>query len=234
MYVGVGSSLNVVVEQDPGRATIQEFNLDGSGQTTYAAGMRNPQGLDVNPARPGELWATVAERDDLGDELVPDYATAVPRGAFFGYPWVYLAPGNRDPRITGPLPAQVASTRTPEVLFQSHSAALGLTFYNGAMFPADVRGDLFIGMRGSWNRSAGTGYKIVRIKMDPSGVPETLGPDGRGAGYEDFVTGWDLNAGQKATPQVWGRPVGLVTAADGALLIADEAGGIVWRVSYNK
>lgn len=230
-YVGIGSSQNVAVEQDQRRATIQEFNLDGSGQATYASGLRNPQGLDVNPARAGEIWTAVNERDLLGDDLVPDYATAVPRGGFFGYPWAYLAPGNRDPRVTDPVPAAVASTRTPEVLFRAHSVALGLTFYHGTVFPADARDDVFVAMRGSWNRSEGTGYKIVRIKMN-NGVPETAGTNGRGAGYEDFVTGWHLNAGQKATPQVWGRPVGVITGADGSLLIADDAAGVIWRVSY--
>jgi len=232
IYVGIGSSENATVEQDTRRATIQEFNLDGSGQTTYASGLRNPQGIDVNPARPGEIWAAVNERDELGDDLVPDYATVVPRGGFFGYPWVYLAPNNRDPRLTGPLPTQVASTRTPEVLFRAHVAALGLTFYNGNTFPSDARGDIFVGMRGSWNRSEGSGYKVVRIRMNAAGLPETAGADGRGASYEDFVTGWHLNAGTKATPQVWGRPVGLITAADGSLLIADDGAGVIWRVRY--
>ena len=232
LYVGIGSSQNATVEQDPRRATIQEFNLDGSGQTTYAAGIRNPQGMDVNPARAGEIWTVSNERDLLGDDLVPDYVTAVPRDGFFGYPWVYLAPTNRDPRVPGPVPAEVAATRTPEVLLRAHSAALGLTFYNGTAFPADARGDIFVAMRGSWNRSEGSGYKVVRIKMNATGTPETAGADGRGASYEDFVTGWHLNDGQKATPQVWGRPVGIITSADGSLLVADDAAGIIWRVSY--
>ncbi|GGF26435.1 PQQ-dependent sugar dehydrogenase [Hymenobacter cavernae] len=233
-YVGIGSSQNASVEEDSRRATIQEFNLDGSGQTTYASGLRNPQGLDVNPARPGEIWSAVNERDELGDNLVPDYATAVPRNGFFGYPWVYLAPTNRDPRITGPLPTQVASTRTPEVLFEAHAAALGLTFYTGNMFPSDARGDIFVAMRGSWNRSEGSGYKVVRIRMNAAGLPETASANGRGASYEDFVTGWHLNAGVKAAPQVWGRPVGVITAADGSLLIAEDGGGVIWRVSYKN
>jgi glucose/arabinose dehydrogenase len=233
LYVGIGSSQNAVVEQDSRRATIQEFNLDGSGQVAYATGLRNAQGMSVNPARAGEIWTAVNERDELGDDLVPDYATAVPRGGFFGYPWAYLDPTKLDPRVPGPVPAQVATTRTPEVLFRAHSVALGLTFYNGTMFPAEVRGDIFVAFRGSWNRSEGTGYKVVRIKMNAAGLPETAdAATGRGAGYEDFVTGWHLNAGQKATPQVWGRPVGVTTAADGALLIADDGAGVVWRVSY--
>ena len=231
-YVGIGSSQNVAVEQDQRRATIQEFNLDGSGQTTYADGLRNPQGLDVNPAKAGEIWTVVNERDELGDELVPDYATAVPRGAFFGYPWVYLTPANRDPRVKGPVPAKVANTRTPEVLFRAHAAVLGLTFYAGTTFPAEYRGDLFLAARGSWNRAEGSGYKVVRVKMSAAGLPETADASGRNAGYEDFLTGWHLNAGQRATPQVWGRPVGIITGADGSLLVADDASGTVWRVSY--
>lgn len=233
MYVGIGSSQNAVVEQDNRRATIQEFNLDGSGPVAYATGLRNPQGLDVNPARAGEIWTAVNERDELGDDLVPDYATVVPRGGFFGYPWAYLDPTKLDPRVPGPVPTQVAATRTPEVLFQAHSVALGLTFYNGAMFPPDVKGDMFVAFRGSWNRSVGYGYKVVRVKMNAAGLPETANTaSGREAGYEDFVTGWHLNAGQKATPQVWGRPVGVITGADGSLLIADDGAGVVWRVSY--
>ena len=232
LYVGIGSSQNAVVEQDSRRATIQEFHLDGTGQATYAAGLRNPQGLAVNPAKAGEIRPAVNERDELGDDLVPDYATAVPRGGFFGYPWAYLAPTKLDPRVPGPLPAEVAATRTPEVLFRAHAVALGLTFYTGTVFPADARGDVFVALRGSWNRSEGSGYKVVRIRMNAAGLPETAGADGRGASYEDFVTGWHLNAGQKATPQVWGRPVGVITAADGSLLIADDGAGVIWRVTY--
>lgn len=232
MYVGIGSSENASVEQDQRRTTIQEYNLDGTGAATYASGLRNPQGMAVNPARTGEIWSVVNERDGLGDDLVPDYATAVPRGAFFGYPWAYLAPDKRDPRITAAAPAQVASTRTPEVLLRAHCAALGLTFYTGTQFPEDARGDLFLAMRGSWNRSVGSGYKVVRVRMNAAGLPETAGPDGRGAGYEDFVTGWQLNEGQAAPPQVWGRPVGLITGPDGSLLIAEDGQGVVWRVSY--
>ncbi|MDO7876163.1 PQQ-dependent sugar dehydrogenase [Hymenobacter sp. ASUV-10] len=232
LYVGIGSSENATVEQDPRRTTIQEFNLDGSSPATYASGLRNPQGLGINPARPDELWTVVNERDGLGDDLVPDYATAVPRDAFFGYPWAYLAPDKRDPRVTAPAPAQVAATRTPEVLLRAHCAALGLAFYTGTAFPEDARGDLFLAMRGSWNRSVGSGYKVVRVRMNASGLPETAGPDGRGAAYEDFVTGWQTNEGQPAPPQVWGRPVGLLSAPDGSLLIAEDGQGIVWRVSY--
>ncbi|UPL50233.1 PQQ-dependent sugar dehydrogenase [Hymenobacter sublimis] len=232
LYVGIGSSQNAAVEQDPRRTTIQEYNLDGTGGTTYASGLRNPQGMAVNPARSGEIWSVVNERDGLGDDLVPDYATVVPRGAFFGYPWAYLSPEKRDPRVTDPAPPQVATTRTPEVLLRAHAAALGLTFYTGSVFPEDARGDLFLAMRGSWNRSVGSGYKVVRVRMNAAGVPETAGPDGRGAAYEDFVTGWQLNEGQAAPPQVWGRPVGLITGPDGSLLIAEDGAGVVWRVSY--
>ncbi|TGE27454.1 PQQ-dependent sugar dehydrogenase [Hymenobacter metallicola] len=232
LYVGIGSSENASVEQDPRRTTIQEFDLEGGNRVTYASGLRNPQGMDVNPARAGEIWAVVNERDALGDDLVPDYATAVPRGAFFGYPWAYLAPDKRDPRITAPAPPEVANTRTPEVLLRAHSAALGLAFYTGTAFPVDARGDLFLAMRGSWNRSVGSGYKVVRVRMNSAGLPETAGPDGRGASFEDFVTGWQLNEGQAAPPQVWGRPVGIITGPDGSLLIAEDGNGIVWRVSY--
>ncbi|UOQ72870.1 PQQ-dependent sugar dehydrogenase [Hymenobacter cellulosilyticus] len=118
------------------------------------------------------------------------------------------------------------------MLLRAHAAALGLTFYTGTAFPEDARGDLFLAMRGSWNRSVGSGYKVVRVRMNAAGLPETAAADGRGASYEDFVTGWQINEGQAAPPQVWGRPVGIITGPDGSLLIAEDGTGIVWRVSY--
>lgn len=220
LYLSVGSASNVSVENPP-RATIQVFGSDGTGQRTFASGLRNPVGMAFNPVT-GKLWTTVNERDGLGDDLVPDYLTSVSDGGFYGWPFAYLSPKLEDPRRKGERPDLVAKTLTPEVPFESHSAALGLVFYTGDRFPQQYRNDAFVAFRGSWNRSQGTGYKIVRVPFNPDGTPT--------AGYEDFVWGWlaDPNV-----PTAWGRPVGLLVASDGSLLVADEMGDTVWRISYS-
>ena len=219
VFYTVGSESNVDPEELP-RASIQTFDLDGSNQQTYASGLRNPVGIAFNPTT-HQLWATVNERDELGDNLVPDYFTHVEQGAFYGWPYAYLSASNVDPRREGEDPARVEKTVTPDVLFQSHSAALGIVFYEGEMFPADYRGDAFVAFHGSWNRSQGTGYKVVRIPFDDQGQPE--------GGYEDFVTGWLT---QPKVPAAWGRPVGVAVATDGSLLIAEDEHGTIYRVSY--
>jgi len=225
MYIGIGSTMNVGIEDNPQYASVQQFNLDGSGQTTYAAGIRNPQGLAMNyTGGTPRLWALVNERDGIGDELVPDYLTAIPAaGAFYGWPFVYLRPDKKDPRITATDP-RIPSTRTPEVLIEAHSAALGLLFYTGTQFPQEYRGDAFLACRGSWNRAKGSGYKILRVRMTPAGA--VVG------GYEDFVRGWNTTEGQTGVPRVFGRPMNLAIAKDGSLLIADDAGAAVWRLRY--
>lgn len=222
LYAAIGSSVNVSIESDPIRTTIQQFNLDGSGRVTFATGLRNPVGLDVSPVT-NELWTTVIERDGLGDELVPDYFTPVKQGGFYGYPYAYLSPGNLDPRIKISSPL-TATTITPSVLFKAHETAIGVLFYKGTTFPAEYRNDAYIAIRGSWNRSAGAGYKIVRVRMNAQGVPV--------GGYENFVTGWHLNPGQSGTPQVFGRPVSIVQGPNGSMLISDDAGGTIWRLRY--
>ncbi len=221
MYAGIGSALNVGIEQ-PRRSTIEEFNLDGSGRVTYASGIRNPQGLAVNPVT-NQLWTTCIERDGLGDELVPDYFTAVQPGGFYGYPYAYLAPNKLDPRVhtTSPL---TATTLTPQVLFKAHETAIGAVFYRGTAFPAEYRNDAYIAIRGSWNRGQGAGYKVVRVRMNAQG--QAVG------GYEDFITGWHLNPGQAGVPQVFGRPISIIEGPNGCLLISDDAGGTVWRLRY--
>ena len=221
VYYTVGSESNVDPEELP-RASIQTFDLDGTDQQTYASGLRNPVGIAFNPVT-NQLWATVNERDKLGDNLVPDYFTRVEPGAFYGWPYAYLSASNVDPRREGEAPELVEKTVTPDVLFQAHSAALGIIFYEGDMFPADYRGDAFVAFHGSWNRSQGTGYKVVRIPFDDNGQPE--------GGYQDFVTGWLT---QPKVPAAWGRPVGVAVAADGSLLIAEDEHGVVYRVSYQK
>lgn len=221
MYVSIGSATNVSVEADPKRAAISVYDPDGKNHRIYASGLRNPIGLAWNPAD-GVLWTAVNERDGLGDDLVPDYVTSVKDGGFYGWPYSYIGQ-NEDPRRKGENPELVKKAIVPDVLITSHSAALGIQFYTGKMFPEEYRGDAFVALHGSWNRQKLTGYKIIRVDFR----------DGKLAGnrYEDFVTGWlpDENSSD-----VWGRPVGLLVHTDGSLLIADDDGKKIWRVSYGK
>ena len=224
LYVSVGSESNVDREPLP-RASIQTINLDGSNQQTFAYGLRNPVGLAFHP-QSGELYTTVNERDGLGDDLVPDYFTRVRSGEFFGWPFAYLSPDKIDPRHArngqSTNPALASQTRSPDVLFQAHSAALGVQFYSGNTFPDRYRNGAFVAFRGSWNRSQGTGYKIVF-------VPFTA--DNRPAGYyEDFVTGFLTNP---SGPNTWARPVGVLVLPDGSLLFTDEGNGRIYRVQYS-
>jgi glucose/arabinose dehydrogenase len=220
MFVAIGSGTNIQEkgpDNEVGRANVIEFNPDGTGRHIYASGLRNPVSIAFDP-RSGELWASVNERDLLGDNLPPDYITHVKEGAFYGWPYYYIG-GNRDTRPEGgspPVPAdQVA---IPDVLLQPHSAPLGIAFYTGKQFPAEYQGDLFVALHGSWNRANRTGYKIVRIKMNNG---KTNGA------YEDFVTGLVAPDGK-----VWGRPVGLLVAPDGSLLMSDDGSGTIWRIAY--
>lgn len=222
MFVSIGSATNVDVEEDPKRAAISVYDPDGKNHKIYAAGLRNPIGLAWNP-KTGELWTAVNERDGLGDDLVPDYATSVKEGGFYGWPYAYIGQ-NEDPRRKGESPDHVKRTLVPDVLFTSHVAALGIQFYTGKMFPKEYRGDAFVAMHGSWNRAKLSGYKVVRIKFDDNGKLE-------GNAFEDFVSGWlpDENSNE-----VWGRPVGLLFLQDGSLLITDDGARKVWRVSFGK
>jgi glucose/arabinose dehydrogenase len=219
MYISVGSATNVDVEPEP-RASILDINPDGSGKRTYASGTRNPIGLAFLPGTK-TLWAAVQERDRLGDDLVPDFVTSIKDGGFYGWPYSYAGP-KEDPRRKGDRTDLVQKTIAPDVLIQAHSAVLGLTFYQGQMFPKEYQGDAFVALHGSWNRTKRTGYKIVRIHF-ANGRPV--------GGYEDFLTGWMLGEDQK---EVWGRPVGLTTMKDGSLLITDDVEGHnkIWRVTY--
>jgi glucose/arabinose dehydrogenase len=220
MYVSIGSRSNVSSGEPPERAAIVEFNPDGSGKRIFASGLRNPVGMAWEPVT-GALWTAVNERDGLGDELVPDYATAVQPGAFYGWPYAYLG-ANEDPRRAGEHPELVRKTIAPSVPIQSHSAPLGIAFYEGRMFPPEYRGRAFVALHGSWNRSNRTGYKVISIPMR-NGKPA--------GGYDDFVAGWMPSETQRA---VWGRPVGLLVLGDGSLLISDDGGGKIWRVTYKK
>lgn len=223
LFVSIGSRSNVSEEPLP-RASVQVMNLDGSDQETFAYGLRNPVGLDFHPVT-GELYTTVNERDGLGDDLVPDYFTQIQTGEFFGWPYAYLTPNLLDPRQTqgdrSRRPDLAAQTQTPDVLFQSHSAALGLQFYAGDTFPEKYQNGAFVAFRGSWNRSRGTGYKLVFVPFDESGRPAGY--------YEDFLTGFLLDP---SGPTTWGRPVGLLALPDGSLLFTEEMNNRIYRVQY--
>lgn len=219
MFVSVGSHSNVDDtdgnEVEHHRAAILEMSPDGSGLRVYASGIRNPVGIAVSP-RTGVLWTSVNERDELGDDLVPDYVTHVVDGGFYGWPWYYTG-AHQDPRHRGKHPELAARVIVPDVLLPAHSASLQLAFYDGQQFPAAYRGDIFAAQHGSWNRSVRTGYQVLRVPMDEKG-------NARGT-FEDFVTGF-------ATPkgEVWGRPVGVTVAADGALIVSDDGADCLWRV----
>jgi hypothetical protein len=188
----------------------------------FATGIRNGVGLAVDQDT-GDLWTSTNERDGLGDNLVPDYITRVKEHGFYGWPWYYMG-NHEDPRHQGERPDLAGQAIVPDVMLQSHSAPLEMVFYtatNGvAAFPAEYHGDAFAALHGSWNRSSRTGYKIVRVHLD-RGVP--IG------GYEDFLTGFVLDG-----RRVWGRPVGVAVAHDGALLVTDDGNGTLWRISYNR
>ncbi|MBE9005684.1 sorbosone dehydrogenase family protein [Fortiea sp. LEGE XX443] len=223
LYVSVGSRSNVDEEALP-RASVQVMNLDGSQKQTFAYGLRNPVGLDFHPVTK-ELYTTVNERDGIGDDLVPDYLTRIRSGEFYGWPYTYLTPNKLDPRQTvngkSKRPDLAAKTRTPDVLFQSHSAALGVQFYDGTTFPEKYKNGAFTAFRGSWNRDRGTGYKVVFVPFDTKGRPQGY--------YEDFLTGFLLNPN---TPTTWGRPVGLLVLPDGSLLVTEEANNRIYRIQY--
>lgn len=217
LFLAEGGTENVG-EDPPPHAAISIVNADGS-LAPFAAGLRNPVGIHFYPGT-DDLYAVVNERDMLGDELVPDYFTRVKKGDFLGWPYAYIG-AHPDPDYGSKRPDLVAKTKTPDVLFHSHSAPLGFVFYDADQFPAEYRGDAFVALHGSWNAATPTGYKIVRIRFK-NGRPEP--------GYENFVTGWWRSGNDPA--EVWGRPTGLAVAKDGSLLIADDAGKAIWRVRY--
>ena len=221
MFVSVGSRSNnddpdtTPAEHD--RADVLQFTPDGGGRRVFASGIRNAVGIAVHP-RTGELWVSVNERDRLGDNLVPDYITSVRDGGFYGWPWFYMG-GHWDPRHRGKHPELQAKVLTPDVLLQPHFASLQLAFYEATQFPAPYRGDIFAAEHGSWNRAVRTGYEVVRVPLQ--------GRDHATGEYEDFMTGFVT-----ANGDVWGRPVGVAVAADGALLVSDDGSNSIWRVTY--
>lgn len=219
-FVAIGSYGNIGVEPEP-RATVQVFDADGGNQRTFAAGLRNPVGIAVYPGS-DDVYVVVNERDGLGDELVPDYLTRIQDGDFFGWPYAYIG-DNPQPGFAEKRRDLVERTKIPDLLFRSHSAPLGLVFYDSDQFPASYRGDAFVALHGSWNAAKPRGYMVVRVPFK----------DGRPAGhYEAFATGFWAEGIRRA--KVWGRPAGLAVAKDGSLLIADDVGGAIWRVSYSE
>ena len=218
MWASVGSLENVgenPAEKD--RADVLEFNPDGSGRRIYASGIRNAVGIAVNP-KTGELWGSVNERDELGNNLVPDYITHFEDGGFYGWPWYYIGK-NQDPRMPDAHPDLRARMLTPDVLLQPHFASLEMTFYDGSQFPAEYKGDIFAAEHGSWNRAPRAGYEVIRVPLHQSGHAS--------GEYEDFLTGFVTPDGK-----VWGRPVGVAVGKDGSLFVSDDGSNSIWRVSY--
>lgn len=220
LYVSVGSHGNVSdIDTDSSeyhRANILVANPDGSDLQVYASGIRNPVGLALNP-QTGEVWTSVNERDELGDDLPPDYITHVQQGGFYGWPWYYTG-GHPDPRFPGKHPELKDKAIVPDVLLEPHDASLELTFYDATQFPAEYRQSIFAAEHGSWNRAERTGYEVVFVPLK----------DGHASGeYQDFLTGF-VTPDQK----VWGRPVGVAVGKDGSLFVSDDGSESIWRVSY--
>lgn len=219
LYISVGSGSNVAehgMEHEIRRACILETNPDGSGERVFASGLRNPVGMDWAPGT-RTLWTAVNERDNLGDDLVPDYLTSVKEGGFYGWPYAYWGQ-HPDPRLKGQGKELMARSIAPDVDLGSHTASLGLAFDHASVFPAPYKGGAFIGQHGSWNRSQLSGYKVVFIPFargKPVGKPQ------------DFLTGFIADA---AKEEVYGRPVGAAFSTKGYLLVADDAANIIWSV----
>jgi glucose/arabinose dehydrogenase len=224
MYISAGSSCNVCVEKDQRRATVMEFNPDGSGQRIFAKGLRNAVGIAENP-KTDTVWVTVNGRDWLGDDLPPETIYDLGKdGGDGGWPYCY---GDRipDSNFTKSGDNRCQSVLEPKVQMQAHSAPLGLAFYEGSMFPPEYRNNIFAAFHGSWNRSVPTGYKVVRVKLDDKG--QVIG------GAQDFITGW-LAPGETKHGRWMGRPVGIAFAADGSMYVSDDAGGVIYRITYGK
>jgi glucose/arabinose dehydrogenase len=221
MFVSVGSHSNI---DDPDthpeeyhRADVLEYTPEGKFIKVYASGIRNCVGEAIQPET-GQLWCSTNERDQLGDNLVPDYITHVKEDATYGWPWYYMG-SNQDPRLAGKHPELLGKVTVPDVLLQPHFASLEMTFYEGSEFPADYKGDIFAAEHGSWNKSKRAGYEIIMVPVK----------NGKATGeYEDFLTGFVTPSGD-----VWGRPVGVAIAPDGSLFVTDDGTRSIWHVSYN-
>lgn len=223
IYIAVGSSSNVAengIDKEFRRANILEINPDGTGERVYASGLRNPVGMDWAPGT-HTLWTAVNERDELGDDLVPDYMTGVKDSGFYGWPYSYFGQ-HQDPRMKdNQRPDLVAKAIVPDVSLGAHTSSLGLVFYTGKSFPERYWNGAFVGQHGSWNRSQLAGYKVVFVPFG-NGKPGVM---------EDFLTGFIADPDKS---KVYGRPVGVAVLGDGSLLVADDGGNTIWRVSYKK
>jgi glucose/arabinose dehydrogenase len=221
LYVAVGSNSNVGEEglaSEERRAAILEVDRETGSSRVYASGLRNPVGMSWQP-QSGALWTAVNERDEIGADLVPDYMTAVRDGGFYGWPFSYFG-AHVDERVEPQRPDLVAAALVPDYALGAHTASLGLVFYDGELLPARYEGGAFVGQHGSWNRTPVSGYKVIFVPFEegePSGLPE------------DILTGF-LDAEGRAR----GRPVGVAVDAGGALLVADDVGKSVWRVTPRR
>ncbi|MFT3673682.1 PQQ-dependent sugar dehydrogenase [Aestuariivirga sp.] len=240
-YLSVGSGSNIALDMSPqpmggkdaaswdkenglgatwdteeGRADVLTYDPDGKNRKIYATGLRNCAGLTLNPDTE-KPWCVVNERDGLGPNTPFEYATEVKDGAFYGWPWFYIGQ-HEDTRTTSKRPDLADKVTVPDVVMQAHSAPLGIAFYEGSMFPAEMKGSAFVTMHGSWNRGGRTGYKVVRLPFE-NGKPT--------GAYIDFMTGFVLGE-----EEVWGRPVGVAVAKDGSLLVSEDGNGTIWRVTY--
>jgi glucose/arabinose dehydrogenase len=219
--LNVGSGSNATPDEDERRATILECNPDGSGCRIFASGVRNATGIYFRPGTQ-ELWAAVQERDGLGDDLVPDFFTRVQRGGFYGWPWAYFGP-NEDPRNAGKRPDLVKKTLVPDVSLGAHIAVIDWKFYTGKQFPDRYRGGAFFAFRGSSNRKERVGYSVGFLPFAKNGRP--MPP------VENFLTGFMLSPTQR---EVWGRPTGIFQMRDGSLLVSEDGGNTIWRISYKR
>lgn len=212
LYLSMGSSCNICDETDERRAAISRYNPDGSGYELFATGLRNAVGLAFQPET-DDLWATVNERDDQGNEIPPDLVTIVGEGQNFGWP------GCQPPDATPQDPGNDCDGITPPTVgIQAHSAPLGLAFYTGEQFPSDYDGDLVVVQHGSWNREPPSPPKLLLIDFQ----------DGTPVGASDFATGWQDDNGNR-----WGRPAGVIVAPDGSLIVSDDEAGLLYRITYS-
>jgi len=219
MYISIAMEADAETGEDPRRAAINRYNPDGSGHEIFASGLRNAVGVHLYPGT-DTLWVGVEERDALGDELVPDIFTHIQEDGFYGWPYAYIGK-HEDPRFKGMRPDLVAKTIAPDVVLPAHVSMLDFAFYEGKQFPQQYRGGAFLALHGSTNRSELQGYEVAFVpftKGKPSGPPQ------------HFLTGWmDSPKGH----EVWGRPVALLEMPDGSLLVSDDGGKKIWRVSYH-
>jgi glucose/arabinose dehydrogenase len=226
MYVAVGSASNNRAGEDCRRAAVLEFNPDGTGYRIFASGLRNPEGMAFEPGT-NKLWVANNERDYLGDDLVPDFITALKDGGFYGWPYSYIGQ-HYDPRYNGGQPELVKKAIVPDVLIPAHSTPIGLTFYTGDQFPQPFRNGAFVALHGSWNRAKAAGFKVAFVRFR-DGVPGRL---------QDFMTGFVVSEGGRNPDgslipiTQWGRPVGLAVTPDGSLLVSDDQGGKIWQIKF--